>query len=238
MKRPPRHILLFVLLTAAAGPAPKPAATPRPAAGGAAAVGGAAVGGAAAKPSVEDQPLRIDPEAAARSAERQQGGDAAAEPSTGLSVPQVVGSLAMVVGLIFGLKWVAGRLSLVPSRGKAGAVKVVGRSVLSPKQQVLLIQVGRRLLVVGDSGGAMAALCEITDPDEVAALIGEARAAAAAAKPRPAGAFDKLFRGAAEPFHPSDDVPALATARGADDGVAVGGLLDKVRGLRQQFGRA
>ena len=82
---------------------------------------------------------------------------------------------------------------------------------MSPKQQVLLLQVGRRVVVIGDGGGAgMRPLCEITDPDEVAALVGDLKSADAAIAP--ARSFGTLFKRAADPF--ADDVadPSVAGA--------------------------
>jgi hypothetical protein len=36
----------------------------------------------------------------------------------------------------------------------------------------VLVQVGKRLVVVGDSATQLSPICEITDPDEVAAMLG------------------------------------------------------------------
>ncbi len=87
---------------------------------------------------------------------------------------------------------------LLPTGPKANpAIKMLSRSILSPKQQLMLLQVGKRLIVVGDSGGNMNALCEISDPDEVAALVGEIK------QDRPesvAKSFRSLFGRAKEPF--------------------------------------
>ena len=211
----------------------------------------AAAAPAAAVPAgdVEDQPVRYHPSSAAT------GQPAPAAQATG-DLTHVVAALAIVVGLVFGLRWVARRMSLVAPAGKSGrGVRLLSRTVLSPKQQVMLLHVGRRVIVVGDSGtSGMRRLAEITDADEVAALIGDARTATAAALP-PARSFAALFRRAAEPFGgkaagPDDVGPALA-APGRDAGLPsipssiassgassdVVGLLDKVRGLKRQFDR-
>jgi flagellar biogenesis protein FliO len=115
--------------------------------------------------------------------------------------------------------------------------------VVSPKQQVLVLQVGKRLLVVGDSGGHMSALCEISDPDEIAAMVGQTRTTSSVG--RTTGAFGGLFRRANEPFVETEsmDFPQEESASDIDpnDGVSaeeVGGLLDKVRMLQQQFNEA
>ena len=80
----------------------------------------------------------------------------------------------VVLGLIFALA--VGRASGFSRHGRAGeargVVRVLSRTPVTPKQQVLLVQVGRRVLVVADNGTQMNPLSEITDPDEVAAAGG------------------------------------------------------------------
>ena len=169
-------------------------------------------------------------------------GSRSASPTTDSvgELSHVALALLVVIAIIFGLRAVARRLALVPTVGRSGrGVRLLSRTVLSPKQQVLLLQVGRRVVVVGDAGAAgMRPLCEITDPDEVASLIGDARAAEASV---PATrSFSSLFRRATEPFEGGTadrDTPAIAPAAPPDVPSDVVGLLAKVRGLRQQFDR-
>ncbi len=183
-------------------------------------------------PAVETDAVRYSPTAAG-------GGDRAATQTAAAAasdLSHVVAGLAIVVGLILGLRWAARRMKLVPHAGGAGrSVRLLNRTVLSPKQQVLVLQVGPRVIVVGDSAtGGMRPLCEFTNPDEVAALIGESKAANA---PPPARSFGTAFRRASAPFADDpEDAPALPPDR-ADVPGEVAGLLDKVRGLRRQFER-
>ena len=87
---------------------------------------------------------------------------------------RIVGALGIVLGAIFGVRWVGRRfLGLPTARSSSGAIQVLGRSILSPKQQLMLVQVGRRIVLVADCGVQMNALCEISDPEEVAALSGQ-----------------------------------------------------------------
>ena len=107
------------------------------------------------------------------------GAENAADPApagTGYDISRVVGALAIVLGLIFALRWVL-RRSINPAGapGATNAVQVLTRSPLSPRQQLLLVLVGRRLIVVADCNGQLNALSELTDPDEVAALVGQLR---------------------------------------------------------------
>lgn len=118
---------------------------------------------------------------------------AASKPvsGTGPDLVRVGFALAAVLGLIFFLRWGSRRLMNAPSAARTSqAIQVLTRAALSPRQQVVLIQVGRRLLVVADGGTQASALGQITDPDEVAALIGQIRAEKQAGA---AASFGSLF---------------------------------------------
>ncbi len=72
---------------------------------------------------------------------------------TGFSVQRVVLSLAVVLGLIFALRWVGRRFFAMPGGGGGSqAVQVLSRTTLSPRQHLLLIHVGRRVVLVANSG--------------------------------------------------------------------------------------
>lgn len=98
-----------------------------------------------------------------------------ATPST-LELPRLLAAMALVVGLIFFLRWLGRRFfGATPISAGTRAVQVLSRSPVAPRQSVMLMQVGRRLLVVADNGSQLSSLSEITDPDEVAALVGQLR---------------------------------------------------------------
>lgn len=167
---------------------------------------------------------------------------APAQPQ-GLDYPRVLAALGIVIGLIFVLRWF-GRLFFpaAAGRGRSRAVEVLSRSPLSPKQQVMLLRVGQRLLVVGDSGSQMNALCEITDPDEVAALVGQLRDEKL---PIPSRAFGSLFGRSRQAFDPDEAArgaaqnelrePEEADAPVATAREELNGLRDRVRLLAEQF---
>lgn len=58
--------------------------------------------------------------------------------------------------------------------GGSGPIRVLGRRSLGARQEVLLLEVGTRVLVVGSTREGLAPLGEITNPDEVAVLRAEA----------------------------------------------------------------
>jgi flagellar biogenesis protein FliO len=157
---------------------------------------------------------------------------------------RLVLALAIVLGAIFvshqvwkrmGMPGVAGRVS--------GALQVVSRLTIAPKQQVLLLRVGRRLVLVGNSGTQMNSLCEIADPEEAALILGQT---AAEREGSLSTSFNTLLGGeekrfeehlhsdtTAAPAEPEPDDPSIASTR-----EEISGLLDKVRGLSKQFGKA
>jgi hypothetical protein len=83
----------------------------------------------------------------------------------------------------------------------------------------------------------------MTDPDEIASLIGQSRQTENAVTDR--GTFGTLFRRATEPFDASDVLQEQGEPGEAQDVTEpsvdpvsveeVGGLLDKVRLLQEQF---
>ncbi len=98
-------------------------------------------------------------------------------PRTGVgSVLTVVGSLAVVLGLFAVFVWALRRTAprgslLLPTE----VVETLGRAPLAGRQQVLLIRVGKRLLLLSVTPDGAETLTEIDDPDEVTRLAGLCR---------------------------------------------------------------
>lgn len=123
----------------------------------------------------------------------------AAEPSAPLEpqpadlswVLNTLTALGVVVGVILLARVGLTRLS---RRGKNGSnssvMEVLSRVNLAPRSQVLLIRLGQRVLVVGDSSGGLRTLADISDPQEIAALL----AGVAAGRPNSISqGFSQLF---------------------------------------------
>jgi flagellar biogenesis protein FliO len=155
----------------------------------------------------------------------------------------IVFALAIVISLILLLRTGVRRMTSLPGSRAGKLVTVLSRSMISPRQQILVLQVGNRLLVVGDSGGAMSPLCEMTDPDEIASLIGQTRQSTDASPERKTS-FGNIFRRAAEPFSdiendpdssPADDAVKSQNPPEAVSAEEVGGLMEKIRLLQQQY---
>jgi flagellar protein FliO/FliZ len=171
-------------------------------------------------------------------------------------IVRLVGALGMVLALIFAAQW-AGKRLLGQQRGgrSSRVINVLSRTILAPRQQVILVSVGRRLLVVGDSAGRLTPLAEITDLEEVAELLAESRGEKAAAS----GAFNEWMNKNQRNFLAEDEIddPALAPAVSSSAAESLenpqikdlsqvsdlspakvgdlAGLLEKVRGVKRSF---
>jgi flagellar biogenesis protein FliO len=150
--------------------------------------------------------------------------------ATGPSVTRTVASLAGVAVLIVGCAWVWRRTIAAGQRKGFEGVTLVSRSLLTPRHQVLVVRVGRRLLVVGDSGHGMNLLCEVTDPDEAAVLLGEAVDGPLGDEEPDAYAAALIPGGASEPV---EAPPELETSHRE-----MRSLIERVRGLAGQVNQA
>jgi flagellar biogenesis protein FliO len=169
------------------------------------------------------------------------GGGRGAQGSGVMEASRVIVALGAVIALIFAVRWAGRRflgMNAMSPGGGAGAVRVLSKTVLSPKQQLMLVQVGKRVVLVANTGVQMNALCEISDAEEVAKLVGEVQT-----KPdRVAGAaasFLSAFGRAENSYVPGDSRFARdikASGRAEPDASVVpptraelAGLLEKVR---------
>ncbi|MFI5377754.1 MAG: FliO/MopB family protein [Tepidisphaerales bacterium] len=105
-------------------------------------------------------------------------------------------SLGAVLGLIFSAKYAARQLMGVHSPAGGGAINVLCRQNLAPRQQLLLIQVGRRVVLVANAGAQMNTLAEVSDPDEIAEIVAQANKRRVSA----AASFGSIFGKAADAY--------------------------------------
>ncbi len=102
------------------------------------------------------------------------GGQPGALGSMG-SVVQTLAALAMVLGLIFVLRWLLQKWSGQGGSGllsRSGQViEVLSRTTIASKSQVLVLRVGHRLIVTHESAQGMSTLATISDPDEIACVL-------------------------------------------------------------------
>ena len=174
------------------------------------------------------------------------GGSPATGGASSAERPSLVGdavrvglSLAGVIGLIVLMYWGARRMLPQSALGRSsGAIHVLAKTHLSPKQRILLIQVGRRVLVVGDGGsGQLNTLCQIDDPDEAAALIGQIHGETLETSGR---SFSSMFGAAKERLDAKGTGPAGEDERDEVESARqeLDGLMQQVRGITRQMDRS
>jgi flagellar biogenesis protein FliO len=210
--------------------------------------------------SIEKQPITRKPSAVTktRATTQKTGANASAGGSSAFDAGQVAWALGVVLVVILVARVIAKRYFGVTGAARGTrAVQVLSRSPVSPRQQLVLLRVGRRLLVVADGGGQMTTLSEITDADEVAALIGQVREDHGDRASKSFGSLFGKMRGKYETDDGNRDVdgdvePIFPMAAGVQgrlfdknddpDDPAVrstrqelSGLMDKVRMLSRQF---
>jgi flagellar biogenesis protein FliO len=197
---------------------------------------------------------KIRPEGISAAPANKAGDDTSDNDSSSFEVPRILAATALVVCLIFLLRWVARRFGAAPAPNGTRAVQVVSRSVIAPRQSVVLMRVGRRVLVVADNGTQLSSLGEISDPDEVAALIGQVQGEKIDLAGRTFGAFIGRFKrdekdelvasSASGSLEMSSEISGESVEPAASDGSDVSsaraqlsGLMEQVRLVSSQFNR-
>lgn len=85
---------------------------------------------------------------------------------------QTLLALALVVALIFAVRFVVRRLGRSSvAIGSSGAVKVIAAANVSPRERLFVVRFGGRVLLVGSSPSGLRTLSEVSDEKEVADLL-------------------------------------------------------------------
>lgn len=163
---------------------------------------------AATSASAQPIPIRKSPPADSSATTHPQDSPQPADkqssrPVLGFDMWKMAISLAIVLSLIFILRWASNYL--MGNRGiirGPEVIQIVSRKVIAPKQQMMLVQVGRRMVLVSNSNGQMNALAQIDDPEEIAELLGRAQTERPESMTR---AFGSLFKRAEEKYDPVPD---------------------------------
>jgi flagellar biogenesis protein FliO len=199
------------------------------------------VGATLVEDPTKDVPLPARPGGATTQATL--AGSSAGASGDVFDVKRLVFALAVVLGAMYVTHQVWKRLGMPGSANRtAGSLQVLSRLNLSPRQQLVLVRVGRRVVLVGNSGTQMNSLCEISDPEEAAGLLG---LAAAERDESVSASFNSVLGGEEKRFdeqsnidlqipaadgEPATEEQALASTR--DE---LSDMMDKVRNLSRQF---
>lgn len=135
-------------------------------------------------PAIESQPLGMPRETALV-----RPSDTKSSQSPVAGAVKTVGALGLVVAMILGAAWGVRRAAQVRGglasacgpggRAPSGVLSVLGRFPIAKGQVLVLLHMDRRVLLVaqtsGRGGSQLTTLSEITDPDEIAALLVKTR---------------------------------------------------------------
>jgi flagellar biogenesis protein FliO len=141
----------------------------------------------------------------------------------GNEVLRVLGALAIVLALLFALRFVMRRAAggLGAAGRPSGVLEILARYPIARGQSLMVLKMARRIVLVHHSGTTMRTLSEVNDPEEVAALLGRLEAGS---RPREAqkfrsmlGAFERQHEQAAPDKRPREFRPIT----GGDDHVEI-----------------
>ena len=192
--------------------------------------GGGSSGSGAVIAQTTQTTQTTQPVTAAGRIHRNPSASSSASNVSGPSATRVATSLAGVLALIVILFMAARKLlprgafaNRVAGSGN-GAIHVLARTAISSKQRIILLQVGRRILVVADGGPSLTTLAEINDPAEAAALIAQLQSEKSGDSFSSAltGAMDR-FRSAQKRDEPQPDLSSMREE--------IEGLAKRVRGM-------
>jgi flagellar biogenesis protein FliO len=170
--------------------------------------------------------LRSSGRAATVAGAGQASGDGASRAGTGggsfiRNLWPLLAVLVLIVGMALMVK------KFMPARrllGGSDVLKIVARTHVSPKQQLLLVKMGRRLVLLGLSPDRINSLSTVDDPDQVAMMLGEIASRQPASM---TSAFAASMEDEREAYRDEPtDVDETEVTRGH-----VRGLLQKVRAM-------
>lgn len=172
------------------------------------------------------------------------GSEAGSSTATGAGgdgwLLSTLAALGVVIALVFVIRWVLRRGGVVAKASSKGSVvEVLSRSTIAPRSHVLLLRVGPRVLVVSDSQAGMRTLSEVSDPVEVAELLGAVDASDTSSMTKN---FNGVMKKLSGQWSESDDVAAESTPGDVlTDGVRLNqtrGTVSSVRGRLAALSRA
>ena len=187
--------------------------------------------------ALEELPLGAGADTIVRGAEAVGTNNASGleEPAGGY-VLSTLAALGVVIGLVFAARWAYVRMGGTVVARPTSVVEVLSRTAVTPKNHVLLLRVGQRVLVVGDSGGGgLRTLADLDDPEEVASVLQSVTAGRETSATR---SFNALI----SRFQQDPAGPSRRDLEGGDDGEihldrtrdALSGLANRLRTLGGQ----
>ena len=162
------------------------------------------------------------------------GGLGGLDPRTN-EIARVVGGLAVVIGLLVVVRLFIKRTGWGMASGgrPSGVVEILARFPVGRGHQLILLKLARRVVLLHHSGSTMTTLSEVSDPDEVAALLARVEAGT-----RRGGSEAGRFKAALKRFSAEHERLAGPFSLAGDRAAEAGGeVIDLTRGPPRRFGR-
>ena len=144
-------------------------------------------------------------------------------------------ALGLVIGLVFGLRWLWSKMGGPVVARHSPLVEVLSRTTVTSRNHILLVRVGDRVLVLGDSASGLRTLADVQDPDQVASMLQVLTAAGdnsiSRGFSRLLGRFDQEYDDPGHAVPEAADASEHRLDRARD---SVGGLLARIRHLAQR----
>ncbi|GEM_PF-3517967 len=91
---------------------------------------------------------------------------------SGSWILNTITALGVVIGLIIAMRLILNKISgRAVLGGRTGVVEVLSRTSISPRNQVMLLRLGQRIIVVSEGPNGVRTLANLDDPNEVAGLL-------------------------------------------------------------------
>ncbi|MFA9478660.1 FliO/MopB family protein [Phycisphaerales bacterium AB-hyl4] len=100
-----------------------------------------------------------------------EGGSSGVFSGTGSATLNTLTALGIVIGLILFLRWAWTKLSGQPTVRPSPVIEVLARTPVAPRNHILIVRIGNRVLIVGDSANGLRTLANVDDPEEIADLL-------------------------------------------------------------------
>jgi len=117
---------------------------------------------------------------------------------------RVLAALGLVLGLIVVLRLVLQRAASGLGGGArpSGILEVLARYPFARGQQLVLMRLGRRIILAHQASGGLTTISEVSDAEEVAALMARIEAGSRA-RPARGRSFGRLLRASASEYEPA-----------------------------------
>lgn len=133
---------------------------------------------------------------------------------------RTLGGLAVVLGLLIGMYLLVRRFGgpMAGAKRPAGVLEIMARYPIGRRQHLVLLKMGRRLLLLHQTGTEMRTLTDVSDPNEVADLIARVESGSRdgrfnAALEREASSYRALDRAPVSPQRDQQDVEMVDLTR-------------------------